>query len=80
MALFDRDDLIGALRDLVSELHAAGEPIGLRLVGGGALALRYFERASTRDLDVFHVRPGTDKAVGLAARGGAAPRLGRGLA
>lgn len=58
MALFDRNDLIGALRDLVSELRAAGEPIGLRLVGGSALALRYFERASTRDVDVFHARPG----------------------
>jgi hypothetical protein len=68
MALFDRDDLIDALRALVSELRAAGEPIGLRLVGGGALALRYFERASTRDVDVFHVRPGTDEAVASAAR------------
>ena len=68
MALFDRDDLIGAMRDLVTELRAAGEPIGLRLVGGGALALRYFERASTRDVDVFHVRPGTDEAVASAAR------------
>lgn len=68
MALFDRNDLIGALRDLVSELRAAGEPVGLRLVGGGALALRHFERASTRDLDAFHVRPGTDEAVASAAR------------
>jgi hypothetical protein len=68
VALFDRDDLIGALRDLVTELRAAGEPIGLRLVGGSALALRYFERASTRDVDVFHVRPGTDEAVASAAR------------
>ncbi|MCU1470053.1 MAG: hypothetical protein JWQ39_1202 [Glaciihabitans sp.] len=68
MALFDRKDLIGALRDLVSELRAVGEPIGLRLVGGGALALRYFERASTRDVDVLHVRPGTDEAVASAAR------------
>jgi hypothetical protein len=62
MARFDRDDLIGALRDLVRELRAAGEPVGLRLVGGAALALRYFERESTRDLDALHVRPGTDEA------------------
>jgi hypothetical protein len=68
MALFDRDDLIDALRELVRELRAVGEPIGLRLVGGGALALRYFGRASTRDVDVFHVRPGTDEAVASAAR------------
>jgi predicted nucleotidyltransferase len=68
MTLFDRDDLIGALRDLVTELRAAGEPIGMRIVGGGALSLKYFERASTRDVDVFHVRPGTDEAVASAAR------------
>lgn len=68
MTLFDRNDLLGALRDLVSELRTAGEPIGLRLVGGAALALRYFERESTRDLDAFHVRPGTDEAVATAAR------------
>jgi hypothetical protein len=68
VTLFDRNDLIGALRDLVRELRAAGNPIGLRLVGGAALALRYFERESTRDLDAFHVRPGTDDAVASAAR------------
>lgn len=67
MALFGRADLIGALRELVEELRKSGDPIGLRLVGGGALALRYFERESTRDLDAFHVRPGTDEAVAAAA-------------
>lgn len=68
MALFDRGDLIDALRDLVGELRTAGGAVGLRLVGGSALALRYFERESTRDLDAFHVRPGTDEAVISAVR------------
>ena len=68
MTLFDRTDLIHALRELVQELRKTGQPVGLRLVGGGALALRYFERASTRDLDAFHVRPGGDDLVTQAVR------------
>lgn len=40
MTLLDRDDLIGALHDLVAELHAEGESVGLQIVGGAALALR----------------------------------------
>lgn len=68
MTLFTRDDLLGALRDLIGELHAAGETVGLRLVGGGALALRYFDRRTTHDLDALHVRPGSDEAVARAAR------------
>ena len=67
MTLFERGALIDALRDLVVELRASGEPVGLRLVGGGALALRYFDRDTTRDLDAFHARPGTDEAVAAAA-------------
>ena len=68
MTLFNREDLIGALRDLVDELRVMDQPVGLRLVGGGALALRYFDRDTTRDLDAFHVQPGTDTAVASAAR------------
>lgn len=68
MTLFDRAGLIEALRDLVAELRATGQSAGLRLVGGAALALRYFERESTRDLDAFHVQYGTDEAVASAAR------------
>lgn len=40
---------------------------GIRLVGGAALALRYFDRGTTRDLDTLHVRPGSDVAVATAA-------------
>jgi hypothetical protein len=67
VALLDRVDLIDALRDLVAELRAAGEPVGLRIVGGAALALRHFERSSTADLDALHVQPGDDAAVAEAA-------------
>ena len=67
MTLLDRDDLVGALRDLVAELHAAGETAGLRIVGGAALALRHYDRRSTADLDALHVRPGSDAAVAEAA-------------
>lgn len=63
----DRDDIITGLRELVEELRSAGEVAGIRLVGGAALALRYFDRGTTQDLDSLHVRPGTDEAVAAAA-------------
>ncbi|MCJ1697046.1 hypothetical protein MT349_14785 [Rathayibacter caricis] len=67
MTLFDREDLIDALRALVVELRSAGEPVGPRIVGGAALALRHYDRSSTADLDALHVRPGDDAAVVAAA-------------
>lgn len=63
----ERDDIIVGLRELVVELRDAGEVAGIRLVGGAALALRYFDRAVTQDLDVLHIRPGSDAAVAAAA-------------
>lgn len=65
--VLEREDIIDGLRDLVSELGAAGEVAGIRLVGGAALALRYFERGVTQDLDSLHVHPGSDEAVAIAA-------------
>lgn len=62
-----RSDILGGLRDLVAELHAAGEVAGIRLVGGAALAIRYFERRTTGDLDALHIHPGSDEAVLSAA-------------
>lgn len=41
----ERDDIIAALCELIVELGSAGEIAGIRLVGGAALALRYFDRA-----------------------------------
>lgn len=63
----DRDDIIAGLRELIAELRADGEVAGIRLVGGAALSLRYFDRGSTQDLDSLHVRPGSDAAVAAAA-------------
>ncbi len=63
----NRDDIVSGLRDLVGELHAAGEVAGIRLVGGAALVLRYFERRTTGDLDSLHIQPGSDDAVLAAA-------------
>ncbi len=62
-----RDEIIAGLRDLVAELRAAGEIAGIRLVGGAALALRYFDRGTTQDLDALHVHPGSDEVVTAAA-------------
>ena len=67
MVLLSRADLIDGLQELIEELRAVGEPVGLKLVGGGALALRYFDRDTTRDVDAFHVRPGSDETVTAAA-------------
>ncbi|MCM3780527.1 hypothetical protein [Microbacterium hydrocarbonoxydans] len=69
-----RADIVDGLRDLVAELHASGEVAGIRLVGGAALALRYFERRTTSDLDALHVNPGTNEAVLSAAATVAARR------
>lgn len=63
----ERDDIIAGLRDLVDELRRAGEVAGIRLVGGAALALRYFDRGVTHDVDSLHIRPGSDAAVATAA-------------
>jgi hypothetical protein len=67
MTSLDRDDIVTGLRDLIAELRAAGEVAGIRLVGGAALALRYFDRGTTQDLDTLHIRPGSDAAVSAAA-------------
>lgn len=62
-----RTDIIDGLRDLAAELHASGEAARIRLVGGAALVIRYFDRRTTGDLDSLHIRPGSDDAVLAAA-------------
>ena len=52
MSLFTRGDLELGLRLVVAELRRRGRPARLRIVGGAALALRYFERETTQDIDV----------------------------
>ncbi|MFE5410915.1 hypothetical protein [Microbacterium sp. NPDC056569] len=63
----NRDDIINGLRELIAELRASGEVAGIRLVGGAALALRYFDRGTTQDLDSLHIQPGSDEAVAAAS-------------
>lgn len=63
----NRADIVLGLRELVNELRSARSTEGIRLVGGAALALRYFDRGATQDLDALHVQHGTDEAVAAAA-------------
>lgn len=52
----DRDDLIHGINAVVAKLRALGQPAGIRIVGGAALALRYFDRRTTADVDA-HLQP-----------------------
>jgi hypothetical protein len=48
----DRQDLIDGLRELVHLAHEQGiTGVSIRIVGGAALRLAYFERATTADID-----------------------------
>lgn len=49
--LLEREDLIRGLRQVIDVLRTRNEPAGIRIVGGAALALRYFDRAATTDVD-----------------------------
>ncbi len=49
--MLDRSALLGLLEDLADELSAVGVRGEMFVVGGGAMALAYSERRSTRDLD-----------------------------
>lgn len=68
--LLDRDDLIRGLRQLVGKLREAGEPAGIRLVGGAALSLRYFDRRNTEDIDaaLHPSHPVLEAAAEIAAQ------------
>ena len=72
MVSLDRDDLIDGLRELIAELQAAGQPSGIRIVGGAALALHYFDRRTTVDIDAL-IRP---EAETIAAAERVAERRG----
>lgn len=63
----NRDDIVTGLRELIADLQAANQVAGIRIVGGAALALRYFDRGTTQDLDSLHVHPGNDAEVSAAA-------------
>src|ERR1700712_3902850 len=49
--LLGRHDLIAGLRELVLRLHLTGDAASVRIVGGAALLLRYFDRSTTLDID-----------------------------
>ena len=54
----DRDDLIRGINAVIAKLRTAGQPAGIRVVGGAALALRYFDRRTTADIDAqLHPEP-----------------------
>jgi hypothetical protein len=52
----DRDDLIRGINAVIAKLRALGQPAGIRIVGGAALTLRYFDRRTTADVDA-HLQP-----------------------
>ncbi|WP_448003189.1 hypothetical protein [Agromyces bauzanensis] len=70
MTLFDRDLLEEGLRQLVARLRESGTRSGIRIVGGAALALRYFDRTSTVDIDAHFIGPGevVEEAANAIAR------------
>ncbi|MDQ1546592.1 MAG: hypothetical protein QOH69_1496 [Actinomycetota bacterium] len=50
--LLDRQDLIDGLREVVRLAHEQGiTGVSIRIVGGAALRLAYFERKTTADID-----------------------------
>ena len=64
----NRADLLEALQELIHELRARNVSGEIRIVGGAALSLSYFERDVTQDIDVMNVRGGDNEAVAEAAR------------
>jgi hypothetical protein len=64
----NRADLLEALQELIRELRARNVRGEIRIVGGAALSLSYFERDVTQDIDVMNVRGGDNEAVAEAAR------------
>jgi hypothetical protein len=66
MTRFDRDGLVLGLRHLVARLGTSGDRSGIRIVGGAALALRYFDRESTVDIDAHLI--GNHELVLAASR------------
>lgn len=65
---FDREDLIDGLRQLISQLRNSGQPAGIRIIGGAAVALRYFDRRTTVDIDaVIHPSNALNEAAHAVA-------------
>jgi putative NIF3 family GTP cyclohydrolase 1 type 2 len=50
---FDRAALLGALNELANGLDSEGASATIRIVGGAALSIGYYERAATTDVDAL---------------------------
>lgn len=62
-SLLEADDIRKALRDLAGRLTAAGVRARIKVVGGAALAIEYFDRPATRDVDCLLSPAAEIKAV-----------------
>lgn len=61
----DRDDLIEGLREVVRRAHQQEiTEVSIRIVGGAALRIAYFERSTTADIDA-RIEP-IDKIIPIA--------------
>jgi hypothetical protein len=54
LVTLDRDDIIGALDELVGVLVAAQARAHIRIVGGAAIAVRFTRDATTTDVDALY--------------------------
>ena len=66
-SFLNRADLIEALSLLIAQLRARRQPGEIRIVGGAAIALSYFDRGLTEDVDLLNLKIGTNEAVEDAA-------------
>lgn len=51
-----RQDIIDALSALIAELKATKTKATFRIVGGAALAIQYFDRPATTDVDSMSLK------------------------
>jgi hypothetical protein len=61
---FDRDDIVGALNELVDVLIEAGADSQIRIVGGAAISVCFTRETTTADVDALY---GSDPVVEAAA-------------
>lgn len=57
MALFERDDILELLNELVDRLEQNGQSATIRIVGSAAISLEYGDRPATRDVDAGYSSP-----------------------
>lgn len=61
--MLTRSDLISGLRELAEALERRAHEVELRIVGGAALSLAFFERDVTYDIDTVRPRVGSEAVV-----------------